>query len=439
LNDRRGGVNRPEARLLTGPARPTIVRGPRRREATGVRASGREPVLLGLGVALTTATQLRVPMGPVAVGPGEALLAAWMAWTMLGWLRGGRPSWPQGARHVGVFWAIAALWLVLGHFALRSSGIASHRNVMHDALAYLFTAAFTVLLVTRGLDTAARDRVLGTLCVAVAIGLGLLGGAAAWSPRIGPLYVLGSLHPGEDGGYRRFLGWAENPNQIGLLLAFLPFAAEHARVRLRDVGRPALWMACGLALLGIGLLARGRAVWMAWGVGLLAFVVASLRLRRARQASIGPAGPPPAWTLLLVAVPAIAATLLGRHGAPDSQRLGLWTSAIEAIARSPLVGLGPGTHAGIGQRAGWDEAHNTLLDWGTSTGVPGALALAIVIGLSLRNAWRSRSPGLCGALAAMWTFAMFHHMLRHPALWLLVVIASTGGDPAARETLTPPK
>jgi len=81
-------------------------------------------------------------------------------------------------------------------------------------------------------------------------------------------------------------------------------------------------------------------------------------------------------------------------------RLDLWRNAIAAIQYAPLTGMGPGIHSGFTQPFGGQEAHNTLLDWGTQAGLIGVLTLVGYLTWILIQVTRRRHYELVALLLA---------------------------------------
>jgi O-antigen ligase len=247
-----------------------------------------------------------------------------------------------------------------------------------------------------------------------------------------------------DGWLRgRFRGWAANPNQLALALLLVPFALSAiARRQRRSAARGWLWV---LATAGVTLggLTRSDALGAAWAAG-SAGVMVLVWLRLAREA------PPGSWgrrlargvvpaLLLLAAVvygPA-AARMVRAHVQAElafegsgAQRSTLLRHGLEAWSRSPIVGLGPGAHSGYPGPFDGMEAHNTLVDWGMSTGAVGAAALVVLLAVLAARVLRARDPLPAAGLAALLVFAAFHYMIRHPVFWLalVTVVALADGE-----------
>src|SRR5690606_29137557 len=106
-----------------------------------------------LGVALTTATQLR--LAAVPLGPGEVILVVWILATVIGTLRRGGVEPNPVAGGLIAFWAAAFALLLLGAVTGIMRGLAVG-SILRDLLAFGLVALATVLF---ALQDRLRDRV----------------------------------------------------------------------------------------------------------------------------------------------------------------------------------------------------------------------------------------------------------------------------------------
>jgi len=400
------------------------------REATARRVSA---AVLGVGVALVPATQLRF-WGPV--GPGELLLLAWCAASAAVALGKPRPAIAPAIRPFLFFWACSLPVLLAGWISGWGLGLASPR-AGRDFLAYVLVAAIVGCLAfnPRGADELrSAGWVAIVTCTLVLFALLLY---AAGAMTLGPLSL---WH------LERFRGWSRNPNQLPLGVILTPFLALHGFMRC-----PGVLQRCGYAVLAccslvVGLASQSDALVVAWGAGAAVLAghawVLALRggSRRVRT--------------LLVVTPLLAAGLVIVDGRivervtrrlaeiqagqeRGAERTALWTTALDAATASPVVGLGPGGHARIlsGQWIRFRvEAHNILIDWGSATGLLGTMLLC---GLLLHVAYQAlRAPPYFAALAALMVFGMAHHYLRHPIIWIYLLLISLAGH---RQAHTEPR
>jgi O-antigen ligase len=378
-----------------------------------------------LAVVLTSATQLRPAAAPI--GPGEFLIAGWLLFVGILLLGGQRVVRGSVFRVLLLYWLMSALLLALGSLVVVSLHKLDWSGWMHDTIALTLQASFTCMLALKLPDRGENGYYLTlarTAFFTCAVSMTLLLVLAQLAESIGPIdpwYVY------------RFRGWAENPNQIALMVLGMPFLGWYLLRRAR--GRtPKVFY--GLAILGciwVGLATWSDGLRVAW-LGALAVVGFLLWCRALRRSS----GPLMYFTHVLV--PALALVLalgLGQQLATRLQSIGQemyeeqeqgetrfinWMNGLRAIGYSPLVGLGPGAHSGFEGPFEGFEAHNTYIDWGTNTGMLGvALQLALLTWAAWR-VWRAKAFALLAGFGALLIFSVFAYTLRQPIYWLLLVL-----------------
>lgn len=375
---------------------------------------------LGVGVALATATQLRF-MDPL--GPGELLLLAWCAASAVVALRHPRPV-TRAMLPFVVFWACSLPVLLAGWYAGSRLGLAGF-GVRRDFMAYVSVAALVICLAFKrggAEELRSAGRIAIVTCALVLFPLLLY---AAVSPTFGPLRL---WH------MDRFLGWSRNPNQVPLAVIVTPFLALHGWVLYRRTRERCALVVLACCSVAVGLASRSDALVLAWAAGaaVLALHAWVLALRGAsrRARTLLVVVPLLAAGLVVVdgrAVQRVARELAGIRAGQErgAERNVLWQSALGAAAASPVFGLGPGAHARSrgGQLAGRPaEAHNIFVDWGSATGLLGTVLL---FGLLLHVARGAlRAPPLFAALAALLVFGVAHHYLRHPIVWIYLLLLS---------------
>jgi O-antigen ligase len=375
-------------------------------------------ILLSIGLVLTTATQLR--LGSLPVGPGEALLAIWavVSWVEIVGRKDIRV--PVDIRPFLYFFSAVVIMLCLSLIYQIGSTRDPSANAFHDLGAYLFVGG---LVLTFGF----LRRTLGYLrpCLKIIttsliLSLAVLLVISKFLPSIGPIL----LHNGF-----RFLGWAENPNQLGMALVPAPFlCAIFIREATTLLGRAGY--ACCLALaLWVGLETISDALQLAWLVGTILVTMATLMAKtigRVHSAylitnlfAIGLLG------LLLLIVPFGTAIYdkLAEGDDGGASRPPAWKHAVAAIYESPIVGHGPGS-----QDLGHEvirEAHNSYLDLALAAGLIGVGAAVWLSGsLVLRPSLIAR-PALWSAFMAMQCFIMFHYIFRHPLFWFYAILMTS--------------
>ena len=377
---------------------------------------------LGIGVGLTAATQLR-PIDGIPVGPGEAVLAIWVAASLAGLLTRGFISTNRGSAVLAGFWAAAFAILSVGWIVgltLQRSQPGMARDVVALALS---AAVFGVCFLLPDLGSrirAAQGAFLWTVVLPCLLFLAL---TAMGRLTLGPIrYWYFDV---------RFEGWAQNPNQLALAVLALPFWCLFSISR---VGNPGAYAVAAVLAILVGLLSRSDALWLAWGVAFACFgawqVVSLLRRGRVRRGR---------GILLLFVLPVVVIAILAALGrelltvagrgivreyqenAQGSDRLRRWAHAVEVVRYSPAVGLGPGAFSGPSRPFQQEEAHNTLLDWASSTGFLGTLTLLALVGYVGAEVFRRRDGRSALLLLALGIFASFHYVLRQPMFWLILL------------------
>ena len=391
---------------------------------------------LATALALTTATQLRP--GDLPVGPGEVMLALWGGGAAIAVLSRKCASRPAVGRVLLAFWVGGAVLLFAGRIValtVQTRPEAAYRDLLAYLLAALVMLLFTAL---PGLDhrTQRATQYLVPLTVGPLFVLMLL---FRHSPEVGPLQL--------SAAGIRFLGWAKNPNQTALTVVMVPFVCLHLAAESTRFRGRAWYLVLTAGALAVGVATLSDALAFAWSTGAVATVcllwyrLATDRDVERRWAVLAHVGFP----LMLLSIGVVVGpplyhhlqeTILGVYGAEGAQgslRLLLWRHGIEAILASPVCGWGPGAHAGIpGPFMGF-ESHNTFIDWGTCTGVPGALGLVALLWWVARRAWRGRNVYLNGGIVAVTMFGLLHHVLRHPLFWFYLIACAVLGQQSARD------
>jgi O-antigen ligase len=115
-------------------------------------------------------------------------------------------------------------------------------------------------------------------------------------------------------------------------------------------------------------------------------------------------------------------TMLEAENNQGSVRFAIWVNSLSVIFEAPYVGWGPGAHAGIEFPHDNFESHNTLLDWGSGTGLMGVLSLLVVYFWVVVVTIKFRSGTLLATVVALITVSMFHNYLRQPVFWFYLLL-----------------
>lgn len=388
------------------------------------------PPWLAVSLMLTSMTELRV--APLPIGPGEALLLAWMvvhaSYLIVERLQ---PVTDRVTYYVTGFWYLALLFIVLG-WSWAYVAQEHPDGAYHDFSAMVFSGAFSFVLVLVIRDSKMVFSALFWLVLAALIPM--IAGFATYGFDLEPFLETGT----------RFRGLADNPNQLGLFLAPLPFTAFFLVRRVSSTRASIALFAVTPLLVAFGFLTKSDALMLGWILGGLFLAVFSL--------PIIPASAPllPRFVLkgivflllglvvLLVIEPWLGEVYSTRE--QGSERLSLWQNGFQAAVRSPLFGWGPGPHSGVAAPLAGQESHNTLIDLVSAGGLVLGI-LAVLLGLRiLYELFRHHSWTLLSATVVVLGFALFHNSLRQPLFWFYLfsgwLYVARGGDALVRSAST---
>ena len=334
-------------------------------------------------------------------------------------LRGGnRLTTATGAR-----WALFALWAsligsLLAHFGLSWTPLFIALPTLFN-LVLAAALSVAVLQHARSSNTEGLRRWMSALLVGVLIAA-LYNAAVALVQTVAPNWTNENWIAGINAdiaryGAERASGNLRQPNQLATLMIWGLLAATYLLRRA-----PWLWATVSLPLL-LTLFATGSRV----GVLSLALIlgVALMRSRRARSWQRS------AWlvavlTALVLAWFAAGAFTRDTADSALSQRLALWRDVWTIIKHSPWFGVGWGqlnfawTLTPLSARAPdvFDHAHSLPLHLAAELGLPMALAVLALLGLSL---WCARRAGRTrvGATAQLMLATLLLHSLFEYPLW----------------------
>ena len=238
----------------------------------------------------------------------------------------------------------------------------------------------------------------------------------------------------------RLSGLSQNPNQFALLVLPLPFMLIYLVKVNKHLSRNEILLIilCFFIVIRLGHLSRSDGLIVAWYFSLVItlvyffvkYIVLNPSLKRYVAIlflfSISTLG----FVFYINEIELIINESIDKilHEGNQSQvRFTLWRNGIEAINLSPLFGLGPGAFAGLTGPLGGAEAHNTFIDWGTSTGYIGLILIILALSIVLIKLLKSKQILLFNMLIAITIFSITHYVFRHPVFWffiLFIVISS---------------
>ncbi|MFG0247178.1 MAG: O-antigen ligase family protein [Phycisphaerales bacterium JB052] len=346
-----------------------------RRDAIG------DKIHLILGVGALICLFGPVTMTEIAILPLVAFFFIRVVNTLPIWIHGfGQPL------ILATLALIAFMFLALSWSPDRYNGLAEIGQ-----LRWLFVMGFLFPIIEH------RTTLVYALCIGLA--MGQIGQVFDAFDGLGiePVAKLVENHPG------RIAGWWHPVVGGGLLVAGMGL---HLPAAMLGTGRMRIIGLLGLTITGVGVLATGTRG--AWGAALLLLVLGVVLVLRMKRVPIK-------RVIAVVALGLIAVATAGfvlrdsimirvnetrtelreiEAGDLDSysgRRVRMAQEAIEAFAQHPIVGVGTGGYERWceqqGQRFG-AHAHNSTLHIGATLGIIGLMLWAIVLFVTLRNAWR---------------------------------------------------
>lgn len=384
-----------------------------------------EIIWIAVGIALTTATQLR---SESPVGLGEIMLAAWMLRVGIKLLITKDNLVTNLTKIIFSFWLVSFASLALGLLIADANHLTSlDADIQHDSIALVFSF-FLCIALSMSLHSKKDIQKLVLILISfITISLVLILAASPFLPFLAPWYA-----------EVRFQGWSTNPNQLALVVSPIPFfclelilQSEHRSTKIWCVLLTILSVIIGVAI-------QSDALILSWLVGVLALILLLpyRLLPNQRKNNLNSA----ISILITIAVVLFADLAFGHlfyekldpifnnvynNGSQGSVRVTLWRNGLIAASHSPLFGLGPGPHSGLNGPLLNFEAHNTFIDWVGSAGIVGLISYIALLGWVSLKAWRTKSVVLVAAITSLVVFTCFHFVSRHAIYWFyLLAIAS---------------
>jgi O-antigen ligase len=377
---------------------------------------------IAIAVPLTTASQLRSESFPI--GPGEIMILIWML--SVG-IRSTNPRYymiTSTVRGVFLFWIVSFIALNVGFLIAESKEISSS-SFLHDALAFMLGFLFSMAFAISRISKKEIQKILLISITFTIFCLFILRFLAFLVPFVEPWYA----------GVR-FSGWSKDPNQLAFLLSTFPFFSIHCLSQCNSNAKK-FW--CILLIMGsllFGMDTQTDSLKICWILGFILLVLFethksvanyinhSISIKKFIFNQI-------TFILILLLVSGLgyffskeissAISEMYNEGSQGETRLKLWFNGIEAAYNSPLFGLGPGAHSGLTAPLSDFEAHNTFIDWASSSGLIGLtsyIAFTFWVGC---KAWLRGYMALVAALIALIIYSSFIYVLRHILFWFYLI------------------
>ena len=377
--------------------------------------------------ATLLATQSRGVLGGVGIGELSGLVFVALAWR----LPGGLPAWAS--------LSMALLWtgFVVGATANLFSGLSTQlalRDLAALVFALVFAASAVAHLRSRPDPLAAASNAL-TAGVLVQLLPLLMFFAGIDSPA----WLTDSDEPGLP-FISRYTGFANNPNQLGVLLCAYPVLALAAVRGLGSRASRALALLGLMAAILLAVLIRSNTVFAAYILATAVWVVLRFNLWDTPARSGYRLG----RLLLTLLFSAFVVTgffffaqeSIDKTDSADANgRFPLWLNAIEGILQSVFLGVGPGGQSGPYSPFQGDEAHNFLLDITLQGGAISLLAYLFLLFCLIRQVLHQRSLLAACVLLAVLTQQVSHYTARQPIAWLYLLFPLVLATPRRRLAL----
>ena len=383
-----------------------------------------EIIWLAIGIALTSATQLRLTSFPL--GPGEFMVCAWMLFVGIKILILRNHQITHITRVMFWFWMVSLTSLTSGLLIAELMGLKSDA-FFHNALALTLSFLFSMIFLSSGISKKDLEKLVAVLISFTIISLSIMILFPSILPFISPWYF----------GVR-FRGWSNNPNQLGLLFSIIPFLTLY----LLNISKNKLikiWYVLMLILsLIIGQSTISDSLIMAWSISVFSLIILMIyqktfkvlrqKINNRRFIAVyqGIAGLCALIIFLILTfimydkVSYVVADAYN-YGSQGDDRITVWLNGIDAMFHSPLFGLGPGSFSGNEEPFLNVEAHNTFIDWGGNSGVLGLISYISLLVWVRWNAWRNKSFIMLAAFISLVGFTIFHYVLRQTIFWFFLI------------------
>lgn len=348
---------------------------------------------------------------------------AFALWLIERWKAGMRPR-PRPQRLALAFYFVFASL----SFLLATPGSSPSASKLLGIAELCMLALVASDLASRPRVFPAIARVVATtsLITAFAAALGLLLFYAGLETRLVGAY--GDLLPSRL--YARVEAGVYHPN---LLASFCIFASA---IVARKEGQLPPW------LRRAALVALALTVGLTFSRGILGFILAAMirnaRTRRRRRLAVAFAAASTAiiagltfWGLALDPSHPADARITGQSSSSRYQSV---TSSLRAIAGSPVIGSGPGSHPGF-YRGNPFDAHATPVNIAATLGLPALMAFTSLIAFIWSGRSRPTDLALWGGLAGLALDALAQDVEDFRHVWVMIGLTDAG----ATDSTPPPR
>lgn len=362
-------------------------------------------------VTLLAVTAILAPMTGARlgkVGPAEVLAVGWCVFALL------RFRDVRVAEREMFFWV--TLWAAMLCGTYVGIGLTPDETQVSGIANWFFLGAVALVVssvATSALSIADLELILRRIAIGAVVIYGIL---YLYSVTISmtflglPLWFAGV----------RYSGGGENPHQLALLMVLVIGVATREVTRRAPVRHRVIYGGVLVAAVFLGRATQSSTLEVAVLAGLLVWTVVLARHH------FGSRGAVVVTSLVLsISIPfseAVRGALLSfvESDANGEGRIRLWSDLGDVLDVSPIVGLGPGTHANNGT----SEFHNSLLDFFALGGLVAAAAVVAYVGAALIRMWRA-DPGLAAIAVSLAAYGVAGFSFRRLVFWIGFVTLSS--------------
>ncbi|MCX7593498.1 MAG: O-antigen ligase family protein [Fischerella sp.] len=382
---------------------------------------------LAISIALTTATQLRLPGIPIGVG--EIVLLLWMLSVGIRIFLHRSYLITSVAKIVILFWIAVFTCLTLGMLIAYFMDVLDP-GPLRDLFAFVFASLFSVLFIIS--ISSQKDKQIIHQILSRFIKFTIFVQTI--------LFFIPVRIPLFQTWYEstRFQGWSNNPNQLAFLSTAIPFFSLYLYNKIKDKSDNKWYILIAFLAFIIGSGTQSDSLNFGWYIAILFLLCSYVYRIITKYANIHFRG---FIVLIVKQITFLVMLLMGLitafifsekinaiasevyySNSQGEDRLKLWANGIASISRSPLFGLGPGAHSGERQPIFYvQEAHNAFIDWTASSGIIGLICYLTLLFWVGWKAWKKGYISLVAALISVVGYTTFAYMLRHIILWFYVL------------------
>ncbi|WP_197036003.1 O-antigen ligase family protein [Fischerella sp. PCC 9605] len=382
---------------------------------------------LAISIALTTATQLRLPGIPVGVG--EIVLLLWMLSVGIRILLHRSYLITSVAKIVIFFWIAVFTCLTLGMLVAYFMDVLDP-GPLRDLFAFVFASLFSILFIIS--ISSQKDKQIIHQILSRFIKFTIFVQAI--------LFFIPVRIPFFQTWYEstRFQGWSNNPNQLAFLSTAIPFFSLYL-YKITKEKHEKKWYTLSIFLaFMIGSGTQSDSLSFGWYIAIFFLFCSYIYRTLTNYAKTHFRGFivvifKQITLLIMLLIGLISAFIFSEKinaiasevydsNSQGEDRLKLWANGIDSISRSPLFGLGPGAHSGEREPIFYvQEAHNAFIDWTASSGIIGLICYLTLLFWVGWKAWKKGYISLVAALISVVGYTTFAYMLRHIILWFYVL------------------